>query len=92
MGEIDDSETSRVQLDDITGDQMGQDCNNLDGCKPSTNQVTANGSESESNSDDGFGDPNCLLGASEALLANSPFSAVTMDTLVTTPSHMEDKK
>ena len=149
MGEIDDSETSRVQLDDITGDQAGQDCSNLDGCHPLTNQVTANGSESESNSDDGFGegeadvekglepiinnedtrqalslilgglssytceseensrlsgsddqltvgssvasDSNCLLGASEALLANRPFSAVTMDTLVTTPSHMQDK-
>ena len=25
-------------------------------------------------------DPDCLLGASEALLANRPFSAVTMDT------------
>ena len=36
-------------------------------------------------------DSNCLVGASEALLANRPFSAVTMDTLVTTPSHMEDK-
>lgn len=151
VGEIDDSETSRVQLDDITGDQAGNDCSNLDGCKPSTNQVTANSSEGESNSDDGFGegeanvekglepiinnedtrqalslilgglssytceseensrlsgsddpltltvgpsvasDSNCLLGASEALLANRPFSAVTMDTLVTTPSHMEDK-
>ena len=33
----------------------------------------------------------CLLGASEALLANRPFSAGTMDTLVTTPTHMEDK-
>ena len=32
-----------------------------------------------------------LLGALEALLANRPFSAVTMDTLVTTPSHMGDK-
>ena len=56
MGEIDDSETSRVQLGDITGDQVGQDCSNLDGCKPSTNQVTANSSEGESNSDDGFGE------------------------------------
>ena len=149
VGEIDDSETSRVQLDDITGDKAGNDCSNLDGCKPSTNQVTANSSEGESNSDDGFGeggadvekglepiinnedtrqalslvlgglssytceseensrlsssddpltvgssvasDSNCLLDASEALLANRPFSAVTMDTLVTTPSHMEDK-
>ena len=149
VGEIDDSETSRVQLDDITGDKAGNDCSNLDGCKPSTNQVTANSSEGESNSDDGFGeggadvekvlepiinnedtrqalslvlgglssytceseensrlsssddpltvgssvasDSNCLLGASDALLANRPFSAVTMDTLVTTPSHMEDK-
>ena len=36
-------------------------------------------------------DPDCLLDASEALLANRPFSAVTMDTLVTTPSQMEDK-
>ena len=36
-------------------------------------------------------DSNCLLGASETLLANRPFSAVTMDTLVTMPSHMEDK-
>ena len=148
-GEIDDSEASRVQLDKITGDQAGQDCRNLDAWKPSTNQVTANGSENESNGDDGFGegeadvekglepiinnedtrqalslilgglssytceseensrlsssddpltvgssvasDSNCLLGASEALLANRPFSAVTMDTLVTTPSHMEDK-
>ena len=36
-------------------------------------------------------EPDCLLGALEALLANRPFSAVTMDTLVTTPSHMEDK-
>ena len=149
VDEIDDSETSRVQLDDITWDKAGNDCSNLDGCKPSTNQVTANSSEGESNSDDGFGedeadvekvlepiinnedtrqalslvlgglssytceseensrfsssddpltvgssvasDSNCLLGASEALLANRPFSAVTMDTLVTTPSHMEDK-
>ena len=149
VGEIDDSETSRVQLDDITGDKAGNDCSNLDGCKPSTNQVTANSSEGESNSDDGFGegeadvekvlepiinnedtrqalslvlgglssytceseensrlsssddpltvgssvasDSNCLLGASETLLANRPFSAVTMDTLVTMPSHMEDK-
>ena len=149
VGEIDDSETSRVQLDDITGDKAGNDCSNLDGCKPSTNQVTANSSEGESNSDDGFGegeadvekvlepiinneetrqalslvlgglssytceseensrlsgsdvpltvgpsvasDPVCLSGASDALLANRPFSAVTMDTLVTTPSHMEDK-
>ena len=149
MGEIDDSETSRVQLDDITGNQVGNDCSNLDGCEPTTNQVTANSSEGESNSDDGFGegeadvekvlepiinnedtrqalslilgglssytceseensrlsgsddpltegssvasDPNCLLGTSEALLANRPFIAVTMDTLVTTPSHMEDK-
>ena len=56
MGEIDDSETSRVQLDDITGDKAGNDCSNLDGCKPSTNQVTANSSEGESNSDDGFGE------------------------------------
>ena len=149
MGEIDDSETSRVQLGDITGDQAGQDCSNPEGCKASTNQVTANSSEGESNSDDGFGegeadvenvlepilnnedtrqalslilgglssytceseenirlsgsddpltvgssvasDPDCLLGASEALLANRPFSAVTIDTLVTTPSQMEDK-
>ena len=30
-GEIDDSEASRVQLDEITGDQAGQDCRNLDG-------------------------------------------------------------
>ena len=29
-GEIDDSEASRVQLDEITGDQAGQDCRNLD--------------------------------------------------------------
>ena len=36
-------------------------------------------------------EPDCLLGALEALLANRPFSAVTMDTLVTTPSHMEEK-
>lgn len=149
VGEIDDSETSRFQLNDVTGDQAGPDSSNLDGCTPSTNQVTANGSESESNRDDGFGegeadvekvlepifnnedtrkalslilgglssytceseensrlagsddpltvgssvasDPNCLLGGSEALLANRPFSAVTMDTLVTSPSHMEDK-
>ena len=56
VGEIDDSETSRVQLDDITWDKAGNDCSNLDGCKPSTNQVTANSSEGESNSDDGFGE------------------------------------
>ena len=31
VGEIDDSEASRVQLDEITGDQAGQDCRNLDG-------------------------------------------------------------
>ena len=149
MGEIDDSETSRVQLGDITGDQAGQDCSNPEGCKPSTNQVTANSSEGESNSDDGFGegeadvekvlgpvinnedtrqalslilgelssytceseensrlsgsddpltvgpsvasDPVCLSGASDALLANRPFSAVAMGTLVTTPSQTEDK-
>ena len=36
-------------------------------------------------------DPVCFSGASDALLANLPFSAVTMDTLVTTQSHMEDK-
>ena len=30
-GEIDDSEASRAQLDEITGDQAGQDCRNLDG-------------------------------------------------------------
>ena len=30
-GEIDDSEASRFQLDEITGDQAGQDCINLDG-------------------------------------------------------------
>ena len=35
-------------------------------------------------------EPDCLLGALEALLANLPFSAVTMDTLVTTPSNMEE--
>ena len=149
VGEIEDSEASRVQLDDITGDQAGRDCSNPEGCKASTNQVTTNGSENESNSDDGFGegeadvekglepiinneetrqalslilgglssytceseensrlsgsdvpltvgpsvasDPVCLSGASDALLANRPFSAVTMDTLVTTPSHMQDK-
>ena len=148
-GEIDDSETSRVQIDNITGDQAGQDCRNLERCKSSTNQVSANGSENESNSDDGFGegeadvekglepiinnedtrqalslilgglssntceseensrlscsddlltagssvanDPVCFSGALDALLANRPFSAVTMDTLVTTQSHMEDK-
>jgi len=149
VGEIDDSETSRVQLDDITGDQAERDCSNPEGCKASTNHVATNGSENESNSDDGFGegeadvekglepiinnedtrqalslilgglssytceseensrvsssddpltvgssvvsDSNCLLGASEALLANRPFTAVAMGTLVTTPSHMEDK-
>ena len=149
VGEIDDSETSRVQLDDITGDKAGNDCSNLDGCKPSTNQVTANSSEGESNSDDGFGegeadvekvlepvinnedtrqalslilgelssytceseensrlsgsdvplsvgpsvasDPVCLSGASDALLANRPFSAVAMGTLVTTPSQTQGK-
>ena len=31
VGEIDDSEASRAQLDEITGDQAGQDCRNLDG-------------------------------------------------------------
>ena len=36
-------------------------------------------------------DPVCLSGASDALLANRPFSAVAMGTLVTTPSHMQDK-
>ena len=56
VGEIDDTEASRVQLDDITGNQAGRDCSNLDGCKPLTNQVTVNGSESESNNDDGFGE------------------------------------
>ena len=149
VGEVDDREASRVQLDEVTGDQAGKDFRNLDGWKPSTNQVTANSRKNESNSDDGFGegeanvekglepiinnedtrqalslilgglssyrceseensrlsssddpltvgssvasDSNCLLGASEALLANRPFSVVTMDTLVTTPSHMEDK-
>ena len=55
-GEIDDSEDSSVKLDEITGDQAGQDCRTLDGWKPSTDQVTANGSENESNSDDGFGE------------------------------------
>ena len=44
-GEIDDSEASCVQLDEITRDQAGQDCRNLDAWKPSTNQVTANGTE-----------------------------------------------
>ena len=146
---MDDSETSRVQIHNITRDQAGQDCRNLERCKPSTNQVTANGSENESNSDDAFGegeahvekglepiinnedtrqalslilgglssytcesdensrvsssddpltvgssvasDPVCFSGASDALLANLPFTAVTMDTLVTTQSHMEDK-
>ena len=149
VGEIDGSETSRVQIDEITEDQAGQDCRNLERCKPSTNQVTANGRENESNSDDGFGkgeadvekglepiinnedtrqalslilgglssytceseenrrlscsddlltagssvanDPVCFSDSSDALLANRPFSAVTMDTLVTTQSHMEDK-
>ncbi|CAH3034858.1 unnamed protein product, partial [Porites lobata] len=56
VGEIDDSEASRVQLDDITGDQAGRDCSNPEGCKASTNQVATNGSENESNSDDGFGE------------------------------------
>ena len=56
VGEIEDSEASRVQLDDITGDQAGRDCSNPERCKASTNQVTANGSESESKSDDGFGE------------------------------------
>ena len=31
VGEIEDSEASCVQLDEITGDQAGQDCRNLDG-------------------------------------------------------------
>ena len=149
VGEIEDSEASRVQLDDITGDQVGRDCSNPEGCKVSTNQVATNGSENNSKSDDGFGegeadvekgpepiisnedtrqalslilgglrgytceseensrlsgsddpltvgssvgsDPDCLSGASDALFANRPFSAVTMDTLVTTPSQTEDK-
>ena len=56
VGEIDDSEASCVQLDEITGDQAGRDCRNLDGWKPSTNQVTTNSRKNESNSDDGFGE------------------------------------
>lgn len=32
-------------------------------------------------------EPDCLSVASEAVLANRPFSAVTLDTMVTTPSH-----
>ena len=55
-GEITTVKPSRVQIDNITGDQAGQDCRNLERCKPSTTQVTANGSENESNSDDGFGE------------------------------------
>ena len=148
-GEITTVKPCRVQIDNITGDQAGQDCRNLERCKPSTNQVTANGSENESNSDDGFGegeadvekglepiinnedtrqalslilawlssytceseenrrfscsddlltagssvanDPVCFSGASDALLANRPFSPVTMDTWVTTQSHKKDK-
>ena len=39
VGEIDDSEASSVQLDEITGDQAGRDCSNPEGCKASTNQV-----------------------------------------------------
>ena len=40
VGEIDDSEASRVQLDDITGDQGGRDCRNLDESHRPINQVT----------------------------------------------------
>ena len=32
-------------------------------------------------------DPDCLSVASEAVLANRPFSTVTLDTMVTTTSH-----
>ena len=32
-------------------------------------------------------EPDCLSVASEAVLAYRPFSAVTLDTMVTTPSH-----